>query len=414
MQLLAKIVMHSEENQMKNSKGLYLKKVFCVIMFLTCTIYFAQGVHVKKQSKGFFCPVAFEKYNSLLLITEVKINGSSRSCRFIFDTGSSDCAIFGSLANELGVRSARNHSVHDGTTKCDIGYAKLDFQISGISFKNLKTDILKNNPDNFLCGIDGIIGANLIKECAWEITSQGVYVSNSVKDIDTNSYKAQKIKMGSVPIAWAGLEKQYRGNVLFDLGYTGLYAIPKNNIKYVGKKDVLAGYGSYFQTMLTDRQIGKDTIEVFKPKYDFVFGEDTVFNSILDVCYDNNSPISVVGAEILDYYDLILDFSKRRLYTKQIKNTYSSAYYSSFGFKYYLVDNRMIVSFIWDKSSANNKGLEIGQEIESINDVEISKFNGDSCELGNRLNNILNNSNNIELKIKDVNDVISLKRIPFF
>lgn len=402
---------------MANKDDLYLKKTIFVLLF--CSVGFCFSVCGGEVVKGggsneFYYPVAFEKYHRLLLITEVKINGSSKFYRFIFDTGSSDCAVFGELANDLKIKSSEKHSVTDGTISCDIEYTKLDFQISGICFKNIQTDILENETDNFLCGIDGIIGANLIKKCAWEISSKGIHISNSIKNIDTDLYTMQKVKMGTVPIVSAAFGSQYGGNVLFDLGYAGFFAIHQNDIKYISKKDILLGCGSYFHTMMTDREIEKDTIRVFKPKYDFVFGEDTVYNSIIDVCCDSDLEMSLLGSQILDYYDVLLDFGKRRLYTKQRKKEYLSACYNSFGLRYSFVDRHVLISFIWDKSSAKNRGLKLGQEIEEVNGITISDINGSVCDCKYELGEMMEISDKIELKIKGVNDVVCLNRTPLF
>ena len=111
-------------------------------------------------------------------------------------------------------------------------------------------------------------------------------------------------------------------------------------------------------------------------------------NIVTHTTNDNNSRI---GAELLEYGIMTIDYRHKRFYFKPNADKIDVAK-GDFGFTRTLKNERLIIGFVWDKELKNK--LSYGDEIIEINDKSVN-----ICDLITK-EIISENAESIKMKIK--------------
>lgn len=135
------------------------------------------------------------------------------------------------------------------------------------------------------------------------------------------------------------------------------------------------------------------------------------------IVYTDDSPllpIDVIGAGILNYYNIILDFPKGKFYSVNISEKYGDHNFKTHGFKCDIKDSSIYVSFVWEGSSAYKSGLRVGQQISMINGISTSDLlHLESCKIHEWMQSALDN-HSLTLSLAGSDEVLVVTKEPLF
>lgn len=316
-----------------------------------------------------------------IVVKNVKINGGSKNYRFILDTGAGTY-ISKELARKLDVEIIKTDSVTDGYSYQKTDYGIVNIELKGIQFSNILVGI--DSADlglGILCDIDGILGNNVIGLCVWEFVGQEITISSNLKISDYNGiYLKQKLKLFSgAPIVMAGILGQYRADMLLDFGDNATMTLQEKDLPYIRNKKTLEGNGDILVTSLKKPIVFSTKVRLLNiPKFTFGnFKRNQSETGLLCSVLTNTEneqffPIAVIGAGILDYYSIILDIPKKRIYSKR-NSTSAEEYFNSFGFSVRPSENTFLVAVVWDNSPAYQKGIKPGYQVLKLNGLDLKR-----------------------------------------
>jgi len=370
-----------------------MKKAFIIIL-LNITIIFSC------YTQNSINNIDIIKKNNYIILTNVSINNNDEKYNFLFDTGSSISSISKHIANLYHIHSNDSIIMNDGIKRQFSYTSKVSISFDDIDIENIKVDIFDFSKINFTrCyKIDGIIGGNIIKEFVWKLTKDSLIITKKIKHINTKNYSKFKLKLSSnTPIIIAGFKNDYNATMLFDTGNNCLADIDINNIKYIDIKDSIKGNGTAYESSFSN--CSKDIV-FFRPKTDFtLYTKLSIHNICSNTNYDNFLSNSI-GNKLLNYFDIILDYKKHRIYFKQNRFNYKQE--KVFGFKWNIDEHKNVfISFLWKNSPAEKLGLTVGQQILRINDLDLTDNNLDLCQLYDKINEVISSNSIIQIWINN-------------
>lgn len=320
--------------------------------------------------------------------TNVKINNKVVHGKFLIDTGSMtliNSSVFAELKLEC---NGKQQVVSDGFINDTLKSVTASFIIDGIEFGDIDVSIIEDGIGN-VCNVRGTIGSDLMKENVWLFTKDSIVLLAKSKDYKyIRDFRKEKliIQNKHYPYFIVGLNTP-RATTLFDTG---------DNALMVSSYDVLEYYTGY--TMIKGKGIGSyglfsvDTGVAAITTNHLSISDFKIENP---VAYVENSFLWTVGTELLEYFDIILDFPKKRYYVKQIKGVYSDEKWNDFGFRYSVKNNQVFVRFVWCNSAVDKAGIEVGERILRINSLDLSEVNGPYCDACKMIEQELNTSTKI-------------------
>jgi len=265
-----------------------------------------------------------------------------------------------------------------------------------------------NSSDVMECiKLDGIIGANLMKEAFWEIDykNQTLTLTNDISKLKiSNDYEVLKFKakISSTPLINLSVNGIEIKNITFDTGSNGQITLPKKFYHQLKKKDVMLN--STFikgSTTYGANGIAKSDTTYFAKSKNFRIGDISLNNKIIQ--FREHSDI--VGTGFLKNFNIILDWKNNQIYLKKIKN-YDYNLIKDFGFRTNLKDNKLFVGALFNNSDSNGK-LELGDEILEINKTDFKSFSkSDFCELINERNWEYEKGEKIKIKVKRGKEIL--------
>lgn len=220
---------------------------------------------------------------------------------------------------------------------------------------------------------DGILGVNCFKNRPHKID----FINKKISFFkNTKNYDSINLIFDGdniyVPVTYTINEEEYIGKFILDLGssVTVLNSSTKINANSLGDYESIGGIGG--------KTTGK-TVFVNQ----FNIGKQTIFNFPIDISNDTNGALSssnnqgLIGNDILDDFDIIIDLKMSKLYLKPNKknNKHKKEFYKSFSF----IENNdngknWLVSYIYLNTDAYKQGLRLNDKIISINNVQVEKL----------------------------------------
>lgn len=222
--------------------------------------------------------------------------------------------------------------------------------------------------------IDGILGVKTFKNRPHKIDfiHKKLVFTDKYQNYDSIKFTFEDHNI-YIPIDYTIDSKDYSGKFLLDLGSTTTVlnstsgmdsGIGRNFLSIGGLGGETAG-----RTVFVDRiKLGNQHIDHYS----------------LDVSMDKGGALAdtkfhgLLGTDILDDFDIIIDFQKKNLYLKPNKkyNKHSKVLYKSFSFLDYSgIDNSWLVSYIYLDTDAYQKGLRLYDRILEIDGVKVNKLN---------------------------------------
>lgn len=372
---------------MKISNFLNMVVLLGIVTLLTFTITHGQSKKALKQEREFFKTNFYsgsineKSFNERVNFTNVygwivlPVKIKDNVYNFLFDSGAPS-VISEDLVKKLNLKSVANINTQDAIQNKTVlkNIYRIDsLQLGNITFLNegcIGSDMTSLS-DASCANIDGVIGANLMRDCIWTIdySDSSVTFSNQLPGFSGN-YKAISFKEtveGGIPVLPLAIGDTTVLATL-DYGNNGLSSIPRNIFLKTNTDNQLTVCGNGV-AMVTLNQ----TLTTLKPQCrayleNFKLGGESFEHQLFDVLPENSLPL--IGAAFLSNYKVTLDWGKHKVYLVDAtyKNSNISYYTESFGIKLSWENGKTVIGFLWNNSDAANQGISVGEQVMKVNE----------------------------------------------
>lgn len=323
--------------------------------------------------------IPFEKEG--LVYIPVEVPEKNESLTFVFDTGASTAVMDKTVATRLGIKADTKQYATgaSGSQEYEIAVDRT-IRIEDLDFDRLNIVLVDLQELSNRSGIqiDGIIGYDVISRYVtqFDFANKKLHLYNKTKDInDTTGYTAHKINMSSaIPMVTLDCDfkdgSKISGDFLFDSGANlGILFnspfVKKHQLK--DKFDKSIAISSRGLTATSTSIVGL-TKEVSLLGNTFTEVPVSLSQSKQGVS-SRTDFAGILGANIINRFDMILDYKKEKLYLKP--NTY---YKDAFeipliGFTIKKSDQKIVIGDVIQDTEAAQKGIQSGDEIRSINNT---------------------------------------------
>ena len=372
-----------------------------IMLLISNNIYPQEGIFKigNVETKKYNNNVDYEIIEDVIIVS---VNINNKAYRFLLDTGA-PTVINKELSEQFEVIAGQEIEDASGNSEV-LNFVQIpELIIAGVEFNNfiaMSSDIAVLDEFN----ADGILGANLISKSIWDfdLENNSIIISDKIYDKTIKSFQKSKIKLldtGS-PIIEINHSGAVDEEIYIDFGFNGLFSLAHNTFTVLKDNNLLSnsieGKGEFAQTAF-----GKaiDTT-YYKTVLDIKINKANIEPIIADVDYDEESSI---GSEWLKFYRTIL--TKKRFYFKR-NSTKMQTNFKSNGMETVFRDNKLIINFIWNNSEACLKGIELGDEILSVNKISVLELNQDG---NNNIDDQLN-SDKVLLEINTKGNFVELNK----
>lgn len=324
---------------------------------------------------NFDTTIPYEKFRNWMLV-DVKVNGSSKTYKFLFDSGAVTL-ITPELAKTLGLKAKASQSVGSSTNqKRKTGFTRIDnINIGGIDFKDIGAVIigLDQSPDMKCLGekVDGFIGANLMKHAIWQIDYQKhtLQFTDNPENI-TIGEKHYTLPFEPTTQATPKIKVPLFGKKVkasFDTGKSGGIGLNKRYFKNIDfdsdSVTAVRGYGvtgsGIFGTV-------EDTMHIVRIN-DFKWHDFTADTMYMSVAAKSSN---LVGNQFFKNFRVTVNWQNNTLKLEP-NATKSAAEVTTFGYGYSLKDDKLFLTFILENSPAYRAKIPLGSQILAINDKNL-------------------------------------------
>jgi len=373
---------------------------------------FKKGEYSKKKD---VVEVPFTLENGLIIIP-VTIEGETY--RFLFDTGAPN-VISTELSSKLTTKRKRSFRTSDSQgNQTILDYVSLPkIEIQGASFINMTAAVadLKKTDAIACLGIDGLIGANLMRKASWQIDNL-----NRVLRIAFDFEKLHlpegsfvipfSTEVTGTPVLHLKIGNTDIKKIQMDTGSVGFITTDMDSYKSVLMHEtVLAKRSSYgvssvglFGTAVNDSifQLGVQQITL---------GDLVLENQIVEF---KQAKISLLGMAFLKNFLVTIDWSKNLLYLYPQREFHNS-FVESFGISIMRAGNQMEVTMITSGSEADKQGLKLGDKVVRLNDIDLHNPTlDDYCRIIKLVRLLKVDHLELEIEKNGETHIVKLNRLP--
>ena len=255
--------------------------------------------------------------------------------------------------------------------------------MGGISFRNIGSMVLENKNWDMLNCISayGIIGCNIIKTGCFQIDyeKKTITITDNVDNLPEKnriSWLKYKTDGQETPVITAILDS-LKIDLFFDTGSSSGITLYSPEIYRNVQENSLAEKAVF--NMLPSLYIRGEKARPYKavkysPSQLEIFG--TGLSKKIPVTVTDTPErkfTGTIGNRYLSDFIITLDYKNKRVgYT--LNEIPEPEYKGSFGFGYFVHNNKVLINSVKDGSEIAEKGIQPGDEIISINGIEISKL----------------------------------------
>ncbi|MCD0488200.1 retroviral-like aspartic protease family protein [Pedobacter sp. MC2016-14] len=358
----------------------YLKPVIAGLSFILFFIFssgsncFAQRTVFNKggaERKDYYEEIPYELVNGVMFVT-VEIEGLKR--KFLFDTGA-PVQITPELFKILKPKVDGKASTTDATGKkssLPIVILKA-LKINQLSFAGIPA--LVSGSNLYACWqVDGVIGSNLLRNSIVQLVpGRKVIILTDMEDKLALNKKSQIALVAGEPQSYPYFKIQLGDKadleVGFDTGARTLLSLTEKDAKQFVAKDVVElisrGYGSNRMSIF-GLQAADSLSRCSVPKLSIA---GCNFNNL--VTETSKSSHTRIGAKLLDYGIVTLDFIHHFFYFEPVRN-HIDLKEQLWPVKPIVSENKLVIGVVWDK--AKGKVLA-GEQIVEIDGVSCENMN---------------------------------------
>lgn len=323
--------------------------------------------------------IPFEKEG--LVYIPVSVPGEETPLQFVFDTGASTAVMDKAVATRLGITADTKQyaSGASGSQEYEIAVNRT-LEIGNMNFDHLHLVLVDLQELSNRSGIpiDGIIGADIMNRFVtqFDFAEKQIHLYNTVKDITrTNGYIPHKVDL-SGPIPMVTMDCVFKdgtrlsGDFLFDSGANLSILF---NTPYAKKHQLITKFDKTIE--ITSRGLtATSTSTKGMLQGVSLLGNDfrDLPVSIAQAEYGVSSQegfAGILGAAIINRFDMILDYKKKTLYLKPNLHYQEAFEVPMVGFTIKKVDQKIVIGDVIKDTDAAQKGIAQGDELLSINSV---------------------------------------------
>lgn len=356
------------------------------------------------SEKNYFATIDFNVVNEKIII-DVEINNEKR--KFLFDTGA-PTSISSSILSEIQYNTIQTIPVLDANgLEKSIEILELDKIIIGnVAFLNTYSFKLENVEILECLKIDGIIGSNMLRNTIVDIDyiNKKIRLTDNIKNLQLTGAKAEKLIFNdnqSSPMMWINLQKgknKVKELALFDSGDNSMYSLSKSVFNQVKDEfdviEILKESTGSFTLGLHGNSI-ENKYYMFKVET-LSLGNTAFKNVVSTTTYGTRSRI---GAEILKYGRLILDYKGKKYFFIPNTNSVIEVNDKTSRFNPTLKNGKFIFGIIWDDNLKEK--INVGDQIMKIDEFDFESFT--KCEIMNFSFDDLKKRKQLRFIIKDIN-----------
>ncbi len=379
-----------------------MKFIKIVILLLSISLN-AQGYNFNKgkiTKKNYYTEIPYVEIQGKIIIP---VTIENHTYQFLFDTGATNLIVSG-LSKKIKSKFLKKIRVNDANGKkmyLNVVSVPL-ITLGNITFKKTPT-IVNSESANFIFDcfkVDGIIGSNMLRNSIVQILPKEklLKISSNTDKIDYDKKNALDLSLKgsqSSPYIWINLEgkDKVKEHVLFDTGMKGFYDLSKKNYRILVEKNIF---------VMLSRSVGSNSIGLFgasekneqfrllTPKLKI---GDGIFENLLTTT--TSSKHSRIGAEILEYGSVTLDFRNKKFEFKQYKDIVDMNK-KIIGMDATIINNKIVVGIVWDNELKDQ--IFHGEEIISVNGKKYDDT--DICDIITQ-ESILKKGESFEFELKD-------------
>ncbi len=323
--------------------------------------------------------IPFEKEG--LVYIQVKVPEKEEALTFVFDTGASTAVMDKAVATRLGIKADTKQYATgaSGSQEYEIAINRT-IEIENITFNKLNLVLVDLQELSNRSGIqiDGIIGYDILSQFVtqFDFAEKQIHLYNKTKDIaDTSGFIAHDIDLsGAIPMVTLDCifkdGTRLSGEYLFDSGANLSILF---NTPYAKKYQLEDRFDKTITVTSRGLTATSSSTKGMLEGVSFL-GNDLheLSVSISQAKYGVSSQegfAGILGADIINRFDMILDYKKGKLYLKP--NLY---YTDAFdiplvGFSIKKVEQKIVIGDVITNTEASQKGITQGDELLSINGV---------------------------------------------
>lgn len=321
------------------------------------------------EQPSFKAEVPFEMRMGLVV---VKVNINGKDYDFMVDTGAPN-VISKELAAELNLKPKVYQKTGDSQGRSEqLGFVEMPEMLIGeIHFIETAAAVadLKQSREIACLGVDGFIGANLMKEAVWEFDYQrhvlSLADSISVFTIPDNAMKIPFFPAASstplVDISYDGVVDQ---RVTFDTGSNGYF----NSSSHIREK--LQENGKGIKPVISCGASSSGLYGVGNEDTSYTFTIDETKLGAMSIPGQAvsfaGSRSRTIGTKFFQHYRVIIDWSAKEI-TMIPTDDFVNNTMESFGFTPMYDGSKLIVKMLVLGSAAEKSGIRLGDEILEIN-----------------------------------------------
>jgi hypothetical protein len=344
--------------------------------------------------------INYNEDKNYIIIENISVNNSPIDGSLIFDTGSQITVIDSSVAKELKLITFKKVALTDikgKTTK--VPCVKIDsMNISGAVFKDIYA--LVTDLSLFKCqNVKIILANNILKTGIWKIdlTHKKIKLINPKEIFDYSGYYkipfSYRMNLIKLHITHAG---EKISDILFDTGNPNGLILSLRDKESNSKLEPDHRYESYYQS-LNDMQLEKIITENYFLS-DIKLNEELRVDSVLT----NYKRKRLIGLGFFKGNTIVIDYKSQIIGLKKPFNFHKpKSKIIGIAFKTFN-RNEVIISALRKNSSADKIGIQVGDKVQIVNNVVISEFPLNECELIDSLNSMTNDT--LYLKLEKWND----------
>lgn len=369
---------------------------FFMLLLLTlssCSIFNAFRM-MKQMGKSALVPKEFMiiskfEYKNEHIFVKAKIQNQEILSDFIFDTGAGT-TISPELSHKLKLKKIILKGDVDSKDALQKSFPMIDsLVISNIKF--VKIGAVEVEPskitDTKCNSFEGIIGANIMKKCIWQINYETQELTSTNKlDKLNNIIGAIKIPFLPAPITGSPilsvtLNDSLTMNWILDTGFNGFitFSTEDNEIflKKIPENNIVCSYSFGYNSIY-----GKDTVNnisyLLNTKlniggYDFS-SVPLTFGKYKNI---NSKKNGVIGNKFLENFIVTIDWKENNIYLLPIKKHQPLGNQLSYGINYGFNNEKLIVGGIWKNSEAEKQRIKLGDQIIAVNGKIATNLNQD-------------------------------------
>ena len=345
-------------------------------------------------SSDFSEKMSFSYVNNVILV-KARVNNNPTEYEFVLDTGA-PTVISQSFLDKLNLNYKAPFGMSADSNKAiKPSFLKLDqLELGGVKFEDVGALVMDDSKLGSLnCLAEGgIIGYNVLQSSVFQINYQDSTILltddiNKLDNLDTTLYVNYNTKIQETPVLNIIINDTINFDFTFDTGYNGSIKIEShqfyNKILNLNNQKIAKFKKSPPITIAGEQPVGSFLNELHVKTDNFAFGPFSYNDLLINVIdRDDDESKALIGNKFFENFIITLDYSKKRLYFQPISENKLVRTKSVLGLVYSAVDNKMIVNTIYDGSKADEYGIRVGDEITSINDINVSNLSEeDVCKI---------------------------------